>query len=151
MPTKRLSFDEYGSSAVEDEFTEDTEPSYDSYYVVLPEDVWKSEVDSSVDDDSEDNEDQDDEYDDEDDEAVDVDYYHEPLRREPMNSDKAGRIGGISAALVSGVVPAVIVDLLPAALAGGLAAGLFGGLMGRSLGIELQQRRERKRETERGS
>jgi hypothetical protein len=142
MPTKRLSFDDYGSSAVE-EFAEDAEPSYDSYYVVLPEDVWKSEVDSSVDDGQhEENE--------VDDEAVEVDvddyHYHEPPRREPMGSAKAGRIGGISAALVSGVIPAVVVDLLPAALAGGLAAGLFGGLMGRSLGIELQQRRERKRE-----
>ncbi|NGY65168.1 hypothetical protein G7043_40315 [Lentzea sp. NEAU-D13] len=134
MPTKRLSFDEYGSSTAEDEFTEEAEPSYDSYYVVLPETVWKSEVDSSPVE-VEDSADEDDDY--------------KPPRREPMSTAKAGSIGGISAALVAGAIPAVVVDLLPAALAGGLAAGLFGGLMGRSLGIELQQRRARRREAER--
>ncbi|GAA3667366.1 hypothetical protein GCM10022267_62330 [Lentzea roselyniae] len=151
MPTKRLSFDEYGSSTAEDEFTDDTEPSYDSYYVVLPEEVWQSEVDSSFDDDE-----ADDDESDESDEVVDVDvdvdyddYDYEPPRREPMSSAKAGNIAGISVALVTGAIPAVFVDLLPAALAGGLAAGLFGGLMGRSLGIELQQRRVRRREIER--
>ncbi|WP_329793461.1 hypothetical protein V1227_16525 [Lentzea sp. DG1S-22] len=153
MPTKRLPFDDYGSSTAEDEFAEDTKPSYNSYYVVLPEEVWQSDVDSSPADiecyeDAEDYDDVKDYEDYEDEVVVGVDYDHEPPRREPMSSAKAGNIGGISAALVAGAVPAVVVDLLPAALVGGLAAGLFGGLMGRCIGIELQQRRQRGRETE---
>ncbi|ANZ39702.1 hypothetical protein BBK82_30310 [Lentzea guizhouensis] len=143
MPTKRLSFDEYGSSTVDNEFAEDTKPSYNSYYVVMPEEVRQSDVDSSPGD----AEDYDD-VEDYDDAVVGADYDHEPSRREPMSSAKAGNIGGISTALVAGAVPAVVFDLLPAALAGGLAAGLFGGLMGRCIGIELQQRRQRRREAE---
>lgn len=143
MPTKRLSFDEYGSGTVEDELAEDTEPSYDSYYVVLPETIWQSEVDSSPVGDEHDDENE------HEDDDIDLDYDDEP-RREPMSSAKAGNIGGISAALVAGAIPAVVVDLLPAALVGGVAAGLFGGLMGRSLGVELHRRRERRRAAEHG-
>lgn len=109
-------------------FSEDDEPSHDSYYVVLPQEVWQSEMDSpqvGID---------------EDDSDADAGYLCEPPRREPMSSAKAGGIGGLSAALVAGAIPAVVVDFLPAALTSGLAAGLFGGLMGRSLAIELHQR-----------
>ncbi|XVV00407.1 hypothetical protein ACQPW3_23540 [Actinosynnema sp. CA-248983] len=132
MDTKHARFplDDYVSS------TDDTDTRpYHSYYIVIPDDPAVGE-DEDLDVEL---------YDDEEDDG----YYEPPVSREPTSSASAGRIGGVSAALVAGVVPALVVDL-PAALAAGVAAGLFGGLMGRSLGIELHERRRARKEADRG-
>ncbi|HEX7303953.1 hypothetical protein [Lentzea sp.] len=121
MPTKRLPFDEYGTSAVEDDLTDGTEPTYDSYYVVLPEGGWQSEVDSPP-------------------------PHDDPPQSGPASS-RAGDVVGIVTALVAGAIPAVVVDQVPVALASGLAAGVVGGLLGRSAGVALRRRRQ---ETDRG-
>ncbi|MFD5826986.1 hypothetical protein [Lentzea sp. NPDC060358] len=116
MPTKRLSFDEYGTSADEDDLEDGTEPTYGSYYVVLPENGWQSEVDPPPKDDA--------------------------PQPEPTRGRSTGDAAGIVTALVAGAVPAVVVDQVPVALAVGLAAGVAGGLLGRSAGIALSRRRK---------
>ncbi len=97
-------------------------------YIVVPEQVWLGQQAVP-------------EVDEERAEAGPVEeYYYRHPERPPMSQTTATTLGGVTAAVVAGLAPGVLIAG-PAGLVAGVAAGLFGGLMGRELAGELHERR----------
>ncbi|WP_410631138.1 hypothetical protein [Amycolatopsis sp. cmx-4-83] len=67
-------------------------------------------------------------------------YYYRHPERPPLSQATATTLGGVTAAVVAGLAPGMLIAG-PAGLVAGVAAGLFGGLMGRELAGELHERR----------
>ncbi len=97
-------------------------------YIVVPESVWLGQraVPET------------------DDERVEVapaeECYYQHPERPPMSLDAASTFGGVTEAVVAGLIPGMLIAG-PAGLVAGVAAGLFGGLMGREPAGELHERR----------
>ena len=97
-------------------------------YVVVPEHVWLGQP-AVPEDDEERSE-----------TGPVEEYYYRHPERPPMSQAAASTLGGVTAAVVAGLAPGMLIAG-PAGLVAGVAAGLFGGLMGRELAGELHERR----------
>lgn len=99
----------------------------DTYYLVIPEDVWLDQTPDVPEPEEEV-------------EVYEEDFYHLDRAGKPLSLATFTGLGGASGSLAFGVVTGVLVTS-PVGLVVGIAAGIFGGLMGSSLAEELYDRK----------
>ncbi|MFD8499167.1 hypothetical protein [Amycolatopsis sp. NPDC059657] len=107
----------------------DERPEDDTYYLLIPEDVWLNQTPYAPEPPEEDEE-----------EVYEEDFYHLEKAREPMSLATFTGLGGASGSLAFGIATGAVIAS-PVGMVVGIAAGIFGGLMGSSLAEELYDRK----------
>ncbi|SDY98317.1 hypothetical protein SAMN05421504_108120 [Amycolatopsis xylanica] len=105
----------------------DERPEDDTYYLVIPEDVWLNQTPELPDPPEEP-------------EVYEEDFYYLEQARKPLSLAACTGLGGASGSLAFGIATGAVIAS-PVGMVAGIAAGIFGGLMGSSLAEELYDRK----------